>query len=315
MEEDVTSNQMNRGIHSMLLNRSSDVYSYLQTTIEPSNKTDGNDTAQKHVSDPLITLSVPALMFASGVIGNTLALFVLARSSKEHRHTVFYILVGALALTDLFGTCATSPVTLLVYINNMQWVGGDSLCSYFCFMMVFAGNATVFIVGIMAVERLLAIRYPFFYERHISYRKTPYIILCIWFLAAFSGCLPLLGFGKVIRHYPGTWCFISFVSRDVDDQIFVYIYAIINFSIIAFTALCNVYVTYLLLKMQRAASAMNLPRNSKSSELHMMVLLLGIVLVFSVCWAPLLVRLQSDCSSASLLFQDQCSQKCSLLNF
>ncbi|KAL3868181.1 hypothetical protein ACJMK2_041039 [Sinanodonta woodiana] len=293
MENDVTSNQHSSAIHSMLLNRSSDGYSYLPTTIEPSNETDGNNTAQKlqHQSDPLITLYVPALMFASGVIGNTLALFVLARSSKEHRCTVFYILVGALAVTDLFGTCATSPVTLSVYSNNMQWVGGDPMCYYFCFMMLFAGNATVFIVGLMAVERLLAIRYPFFYERHISYRKTPYIILCIWFLAAFSGCLPLLGFGKVIRHFPGTWCFISFVSRDIEDQIFVYSYAIFTFSIIAFTALCNVYVIYQLLKMKRAASAMNLSRTSQSSELHMMVLLLGIVLVFSVCWAPLMIKI------------------------
>jgi hypothetical protein len=44
---------------------------------------------------------VPATMFATGVFGNSFALFVLCNSPKDQRRTIFYRLVAALAFNDL----------------------------------------------------------------------------------------------------------------------------------------------------------------------------------------------------------------------
>lgn len=254
----------------------------------------GNSTVDLD-KDPLISLKVPATMFASGVIGNLLAIFVLVRSSREHKQTVFYRLVGALACTDLFGTCATSPVTLAVYLNKFKWVGGEALCNYESFMLIFAGYATICIIGTMAVDRFLAITYPFFYDNHITVGRAKFIIIGIWLFAAFMGCLPIMGLGQNVKQFPGTWCFFVFTSSEIENQVFAYLYAVIGLLVIGVTAISNVVVTLVLLKMRRKAmrtmSLSNAKRND--SELQMMVLLLGIIVVFATCWCPFLVNMFS----------------------
>ena len=246
-------------------------------------------TSQK---DLMVTLTVPAIMFASGVFGNILAILVLSRSSKEHKQTVFYRLVGALAVTDLFGTCATSPITLAVYANNLKWVGGHVLCEYEGFMLVSAGFSTILIIGGMAVDRFVAIRHPFFYNQHVSARKAKYFIITIWLIAILMGSLPLIGLGDNIKQFPGTWCFFTFTSRELKNQIYAYLYASTGLFMIGVTAVSNVFVTLLLLKMRRKAIRTLKLSNTKrhDSELQMMILLLGIIVIFSTCWGPFMVR-------------------------
>ncbi|KAH3867457.1 hypothetical protein DPMN_030585 [Dreissena polymorpha] len=242
--------------------------------------------------DPLISLKVPAMMFASGVFGNVLAIIVLLRSSREHKQSVFYRLVGALACTDLFGTCATSPVTLAVYANNLKWVGGDLTCHYESFMLIFAGYSTVFIVGTMAVERFLAIMCPFFYDIHITKKRATFGIIGLWIFAAMLGSLPILGLGRNVNHFPGTWCFFTFTSSDSKNQIFAYSYASIGLVVIFVTAIFNLLVTYTLLQMRRKTfRSMNVNNTKRNDiELQMLVLLMGIVIIFTTCWCPFLVR-------------------------
>ena len=244
--------------------------------------------------DPLISLQVPAIMFASGVLGNILAICVLLRSSKEHKQTVFYRLVGALAVTDLLGTCATSPVTLAVYANNLNWVGGDALCKYESFMLIFAGYSTIFIIGTMAIDRFIALVHPFFYDSHITYSRAKFGILGVWGFAAFMGLLPMMGLGENIKQFPGTWCFFSFTSSEVKNQIFSYMYVTIGLLIICVTTLSNVVVTFTLLKMRRKAMKSINSCNAKrhDSELQMVILLLGIIIIFSTCWCPFLVSIR-----------------------
>ncbi|XP_053394881.1 prostaglandin E2 receptor EP4 subtype-like isoform X2 [Mercenaria mercenaria] len=269
---------------------SSHIYNVSRNTSYPMTFDNATDGAEK---DPLISLRVPAIMFASGVFGNLLAIFVLARSSREHKQTVFYRLVGALACTDLFGTCATSPVTLAVYANNLKWVGGVPLCNYESFMLIFAGYATICIIGTMALDRFLAIKFPFFYDTHIIPGRAKYIIIGIWCFSAFMGCLPIMGLGENINQFPGSWCFFNFTSAEVKNQIFAYLYAIIGLLVIGMTAISNIVVSMVLVKMRRKAIKMMNMTNAKTcdSELQMMVLLMGIIFIFSTCWCPFLIRL------------------------
>ena len=272
---------------------------------ETGNTTNVTDivTPQK---DPMITLTVPATMFAAGVFGNLLAILVLSRSSKEHKQTTFYRLVGALAVTDLVGTCAVSPITLAVYANNLKWVGGEVLCQYEGFMLVSVGFSTIFIIACMAVERFLAIKHPFYYDKHVSASKAKFIIIAIWLTAMFMGSLPLIGLGDNIKQFPGTWCFFTFTSRELKNQIYAYLYASTGLFMIGVTAASNLFVTLVLLKMrQKAARTMNLSNTKRNnSELQMMILLLGIIVIFTTCWGPFLVSygylLKTKCNCLSL---------------
>ncbi|XP_060594670.1 prostaglandin E2 receptor EP4 subtype-like, partial [Ruditapes philippinarum] len=232
--------------------------------------------------------------FAAGVIGNVLAIIFLARSSREHKRSVFYRLVGALACTDLLGTCATSPVTLAVYANNFKWVGGMPLCNYESFMLIFASCSTICIICTMAVDRFVSICHPFFYDKHVSVGKIKFIVLALWTFAFVMGCLPIIGFGENIIQFPGTWCFFTFTSTVMKNKIYAYLYAVIGILGIIVTAMSNMFVIIVLVKMHRKAAAMspcNTCSHRYSREIQMMVLMIGIVLIFSTCWCPFLVRL------------------------
>ena len=152
-----------------------------------------------------------------------------------------------------FGTCATSPITLAVYANKLKWVGGDTLCEYEGFMLIFAGFSTIFIVGSMAIDRYLAIKHPFFYDRRISFGKAKYLIVTLWAIAAIISSLPLIGLGDNIKQFPGTWCFFTFTSTELKNQIFAYFYATLGLLVIGVTALSNIFVTLGLLQMRRKA--------------------------------------------------------------
>ncbi|KAJ8305719.1 hypothetical protein KUTeg_016264, partial [Tegillarca granosa] len=243
---------------------------------------------------------VPALMFASGTLGNILALFVLIRSSKTHKWKIFYRLVAALVVTDLFGIVATSPVTLLIYGNNFTWVGGQPLCDYFSFMLIFAGLATVFIVGAMSMDRYIAVCFPYSYKNSEKKRRVNIFIACIWIVSILIAFLPLIGLGSNVKQYPGTWCFFNSFGTKTSDLVFTYFYSTVGILIIFMTAILNVVVIYSLCKQRcltvitssfrRKDSSASTASRFKRNNIYIMIFLVAIVMVFGTCWTPLMIR-------------------------
>ncbi|XP_060083387.1 prostaglandin E2 receptor EP4 subtype-like [Ylistrum balloti] len=255
---------------------------------DAENGTDFESTLKK----PMVSLVVPAVMFAAGVFGNILALVVLGCSSREHKRTVFYRLVGGLAMTDLFGTMCTSPVTLVIYANNLKWVGGQSLCNYSSFMLIFAGFTTLFIVCFMALDRYIALTHPYFYSAKITHHKVKYILGALWGVAFSLACLPLIGLGENVLHFPGTWCFFDFRGKELRVKMFAYLYSFIGIGVILAIFILNIIVIATVWKMRQMTSVQNSYSNIKclDSEIQMVIFLVGILAVFGLCWAPLMVR-------------------------
>ena len=238
-----------------------------------------------------------SIMFAFGFFGNILALIVLKRSEPEHKRKLFYRLVAGLAATDLIGTTATSPVVISVYLNDFKWLGGDPLCKYFAYMMVFACFSTMIIVCIMAIERLLCVRYPYLYYAKLR-KKHATIILCVaWFVAAFIAALPLIGFGNIVLQYPYTWCFIDYYTENLVDRAFNCVFASLAILLLSVTVGCNfaVLLTLIRTKMRvnfrrkRGDSRQFAGYSKRYAECQMVVLLIGITFVFSTCYLPLMV--------------------------
>lgn len=230
------------------------------------------------------SMAVPSVMFAAGVFGNSLALVVLYNSRKEQKQSVFYRLVGALAITDLFGTCATSPVTLVVYANGLEWQGGQPLCNYASFMMIFAGLSSIFTLAAMALDRYLALNRPYFYSSHVNPSRVKFLFPVLMTAALIMGCLPLIGIGKNVHHFPGTWCFFDYYGTTPRIQTFAYLYSLLGLTALTFIVILNSVVLRTVWSLHR-----------KACEIQMVVFLIGILTVVSVCWAPLMVRLLGTC--------------------
>ncbi|CAG5125658.1 unnamed protein product [Candidula unifasciata] len=250
------------------------------------------------------TFVVPSVMFFLGVLGNVTALVILTvRPSKDSKCTAFYQLVKALACMDLFGIVASSPVTIIVYLKHGLLIetGGMMLCHYFSFILVMAGNATVFIVLVMAAERYIITKYPFKYTVVVKPLTVNCSILLVWGLSTLIALLPIFGMGRNIQPWPGTWCFFDYRSSTLDGQIFSYFYAIAGLLAILITMVLNLSVIRHLWRMRRSRLSASSIRSDQFSPKHnnrgpdsekkMVIFLMAITVVFTVCYAPLMVRI------------------------
>ncbi|KAH0631572.1 hypothetical protein JD844_005966 [Phrynosoma platyrhinos] len=209
--------------------------------------------------------AVSSFMFAAGVVGNVAALAILGVHRKELRTKTssFCILVTGLAVTDLLGTCVVSPIVFVAYSRNATLVGMVSgrswLCDLFAFSMMYFSQAAMFILCAMAVERCLAISYPYFYSQHNIRKWVKLSLPAIYAFSAFFCSLPFLGIGKYKQYCPGTWCF---VQMDVDkrtgkphDAAFSLSYATLMAILILAIFLCNGLVIISLCQMYRKQKA------------------------------------------------------------
>lgn len=250
------------------------------------------------------SLVISATMFAIGVLGNLIAIVVLCISKREQKETTFYTLVCGMAITDLLGTCFTSPVVIATYVAS-RWPGGALLCHFFSFSMLFFGSAGMSILCAMAVERYLAINHAYFYSQHIDRTMARFMLLATYLASIVLCIMPSFGFGRHVRHFPGTWCFLDWRAADPLGACYSFLYGGVMLLLIAVTVLCNLAVCRSLVGMnqrtgivrtelcEQGASRRRFPRLSSvtsAAEIQMFWLLVLMTIVFLVCSIPLVVR-------------------------
>ncbi|KAM5264724.1 prostaglandin E2 receptor EP4 subtype [Ctenodactylus gundi] len=274
-------------------------------------------------------VTIPAVMFVFGVVGNLVAIVVLCKSRKEQKETTFYTLVCGLAVTDLLGTLLVSPVTIATYMKG-HWPGGQALCDYSTFILLFFGLSGLSIICAMSIERYLAINHAYFYSHYVDKRLAGLTLLAVYVSNVLFCALPNVGLGRSQRQYPDTWCFIDWTSNVTAYAAFSYMYAGFSSFLILATVLCNVLVCGALLRMHRqfmrrtslgteqhpaaaaalVASAMCRGHSGASpaaqrlgdfrrrrsfrriagAEVQMVILLIATSLVVLICSIPLVVR-------------------------
>ncbi|XP_016088913.1 prostaglandin E2 receptor EP4 subtype-like [Sinocyclocheilus grahami] len=247
------------------------------------------------------SLITSATMFGVGVLGNLVAIVVLCISKKEQKETTFYTLVCGMAVTDLLGTCFTSPVVIATYIAG-RWPGGALLCHFFSFSMLFFGSAGMSILCAMSVERYLAINQAYFYSQHVD-RTTARFALMATYLANIVLCImPSFGFGKHTRHFPGTWCFLDWRAMDSVGASYTFLYGGFMLLLIAVTVLCNFAVCRSLVGMSKMSRMVRAEisghtgssrrfKSTSAAEIQMFWLLIFMTIVFLICSIPLVVRI------------------------
>lgn len=265
-----------------------------------------------------------SLLFAAGLVGNVLALALLGqhqrrarrRGGREARASPFYLLVSALATTDLLGKCLLSPVVLAAYARNRSlsalWPASEAgggggadgdgdappgqLCQLFAFLMAFFGLAPTALLLAMALECWLSLGRPYFYERHASRRRGALLTGAAVALCALVCALPLLGFGAAVQYCPGSWCFIRMAGG---GQGYSVLYASLLGLLVLAVGLCNLGSMRSLYRMARrqpprtggalAGGAHRLSGAARMEELGHLVLLALMTLLFTVCSLPVIV--------------------------
>ncbi|XP_051554746.1 prostaglandin E receptor 4 (subtype EP4) c [Myxocyprinus asiaticus] len=251
------------------------------------------------------SLITSATMFGVGVLGNLVAIVVLCISKKEQKETTFYTLVCGMAITDLLGTCFTSPVVIATYIAG-RWPGGALLCHFFSFSMLFFGSAGMSILCAMSVERYLAINHAYFYSQHVDRTMARFALMATYLANIVLCIMPSFGFGKHKRHFPGTWCFLDWRAMDSVGASYTFLYGGFMLVLIAVTVLCNFAVCRSLVGMSKMTRMVRtevsghtgsrrrfptLTSVTSAAEIQMFWLLIFMTIVFLTCSIPLVVRI------------------------
>ncbi|XP_023135310.2 prostaglandin E receptor 4 (subtype EP4) b [Amphiprion ocellaris] len=250
--------------------------------------------------------TIPVIMFIFGVVGNVIAIVVLRISRKEQKETTFYTLVCGLAVTDLLGTLLASPVTIATYMKG-SWPGGDPLCQYSGFILLFFFLVQLSIVFAMSVERYLAINHAYFYNEYVNQRLAALTLLVIYISNIVFCALPSLGLGQVKLQNSGTWCFIDWKNNRTTVKTFNLMYAGVNSVIVLATVICNVMVCGALILMhkrfirrtslgtdQRRIAELRRRRSFRrlaGAEIQMVILLIATSAVVLICSIPLVLRI------------------------
>ncbi|KAM6902242.1 prostaglandin E receptor 4 (subtype EP4) b [Xenentodon cancila] len=257
-------------------------------------------------SAPEPRVTIPVIMFIFGVVGNVIAIVVLRISRKEQKETTFYTLVCGLAVTDLLGTLLASPVTIATYVNGF-WPGGEPLCQYSGFILLFFFVTQLSILFAMSVERYLAINHAYFYNEYINQKLAAVTLLAIYISNIVFCALPAAGIGSVTLQNSQTWCFIDWKNNDTTVKTFNLMYAGVNSVIVLATVFFNVMVFGALILMhkrfirrtslgtdQRRIAELRRRRNFgrlAAAEIQMVILLIATSVVVLICSIPLVLRI------------------------
>lgn len=236
----------------------------------------------------------PILQGCFGIFGNFFALFLLFYHSKIHRWGPFYRYICALAITDFSGLLFHYPVAIARYASNFSFEFPEEYCYFDTFLFSFSFLSSAMIVCAMSCDRLFAVKYPLNYRCHTH--KTKQVIATIWLFSAAVASFPLLGFGSVQMYYPKTWCFINFASKRRLDRINAYFYASLCLFILCITIVTNVAVIYSICNLDKNDPILSNEvekRKRKIDETYIVTLMMTIVILFSVCWIPLVVSISN----------------------
>ncbi|XP_076975659.1 thromboxane A2 receptor [Tamandua tetradactyla] len=226
-----------------------------------------------------------------GLASNLLALGVLAgaRQGASHTRSSFLSFLCGLVLTDFLGLLVTGAIVVSQHASLFDWRAADPscrLCRFMGVVMVFFGLCPLLLGAAMASERYLGITRPFSHPAASSRRRAWAVVGLVWVAALALGLLPLLGVGRYTVQYPGSWCFLT-LGAEPGDVAFGLLFALLGSLSVGLSFLLNTVSVATLCHVYHGQEAAQ--QRPRDCEVEMMVQLMGIMVVASVCWMPLLV--------------------------
>ncbi|KAM5237856.1 thromboxane A2 receptor [Ctenodactylus gundi] len=226
-----------------------------------------------------------------GLSSNLLALSVLAgaRSGGPGPRSSFLTLLCGLVLTDFLGLLVTGAIVVAQHAALFDWRTVDPgcrLCHFMGVVMVFFGLCPLLLGAAMASERYLGITRPFSRPAAASPRRAWATVALVWAAALGLGLLPLLGLGRYTLQFPGSWCFLT-LGAQPGDVAFGLLFALLGSLSVGLSFVLNTISVATLCHVYHGREASQ--QRPRACELEMMGQLLGIMVVASVCWMPLLV--------------------------
>ncbi|NXA65272.1 TA2R protein, partial [Mohoua ochrocephala] len=251
------------------------------------NASDGRASAQNSIASPWFSTAFGLI----GLCSNLFALCVLVSSSRKlssQARSSFLIFLCGLVVTDFMGLLVTASVIIPYHFTKFSWAKVDPgchLCNFLGFSMVFFGQCPLLLGATMAGERFLGINRPFSRSTSLSKRRAWAIVGLVWGFSCLLGLLPVLGLGQYTLQFPGSWCFLTLLP-DTGDVIFCLLFALLGILSVLLSFVLNTVSVVTLCRVYHDRESV---QRRRDSEVEMMVQLVGIMIIATICWMPLLI--------------------------
>ncbi|XP_069779092.1 thromboxane A2 receptor [Narcine bancroftii] len=228
---------------------------------------------------------------AVGLLSNLIALAVLVsayRKAQSRSRSSFLIFLCGLVLTDFLGLATTASIVLTYHHTKFSWDQVDPqghLCKFLGFSMVFFGLTPLLLGATMAVERFLGINKPFLRSTNASKRRAWCTVFLVWLFAFCIGLLPICRLGHYTHQWPNSWCFFN-MTNGTNDVAFSILFSSVGLLSLSMSVFLNTISVVTLFKV--CCRRLSHERR-RDHEVEMMVQLLGIMIIATVCWSPLLI--------------------------
>lgn len=226
-----------------------------------------------------------------GMSSNLFAFCVLISASRKthsRARSSFLIFLCGLVVTDFSGLLVTGCIVASYHYTKFSWTEVDPgchLCNFMGFSMVFFGQCPLILGAAMASERFFGINRPFSHASNISKRRAWCVVVSVWTFASFLGLLPILGLGNYTLQYPKSWCFLTLL-HDWRNISFGLLFALLGIFSVGLSFILNTISVVTLCRVYHDSESR---QRRRDSEVEMMVQLVGIMIIASVCWLPLLI--------------------------
>ncbi|NXC86301.1 TA2R protein, partial [Cercotrichas coryphoeus] len=251
------------------------------------NASDGRASAQNSIASPWFSTAFGLI----GLCSNLFALCVLVSSSRKlssQARSSFLIFLCGLVVTDFMGLLVTASVIIPYHFTKFSWAKVDPschLCNFLGFSMVFFGQCPLLLGATMAGERFLGINRPFSRSTSLSKRRAWAIVGLVWGFSCLLGLLPVLGLGRYTLQFPGSWCFLTLLP-DTGDVVFCLLFALLGILSVLLSFILNTVSVVTLCRVYHNRESV---QRRRDSEVEMMVQLVGIMIIATICWMPLLI--------------------------
>ncbi|GAB1600016.1 adenosine receptor A2b-like [Argonauta hians] len=238
--------------------------------------------------DSIVYIICEAVIAVIAIVGNLLVLIAIYRNPKLQTTTNCFI--GSLAVADLLVGVLVGPLAVLSFKGLPHDFNGCILVNS---CLVLLTQCSINGLLVVAIDRFVAINYPFTYEKYFTIKFSLVLVVISWMVALIIGLLPIMGWNLG----PTEEKFCSFMNViDMKYMVYFNFFGCVLFPLVVmlviYAQIFKIVMTQL--KQISALQPSNSVDNRKKyarrklrKEMKAAKSLVIIICIFVVCWFPI----------------------------
>ena len=224
--------------------------------------------------------------FLIGILGSASNTLVLLAIYKDRcLRTITNCFVGSLALSDVLVGLVVPPIAIM---SQEGLPRNFTLCVMLSSLEILFANISVLNLLSVALERFLAIRNPFLYNRWLTIQRALLLVAVTWIVAILVGLIPVMGWNAGEEGFEA--CHFDAV---ISFEYMVYLIFLV-FTLPPLIAMCAIYfyIFTVVRKTKKAIMLLVAPEGKDKIKKSLKATKRGdrgillVIVLFILCWMP-----------------------------